>query len=259
VTTEKIGPGIVYATGGWYMMNADCLEWMRNVDPRSIDHVITDPPYSQHVHAAQRRGHMRDEPGTGRASFNRSRALDFDHITDAVRADAAASFARIARRWVVVFSDLESAHLWRADLAGAGLEYVKTAIWHKLGSTPQFTGDRPASACEAIVLAHQPGRKRWNGGGRDGFYECPIVLNRGGNSPRVHTTQKPQDLMEAIVRDFSDPGEMVLDPFAGSGTTGVACVRLGRGFGGCERDEKYAQIAVQRLRATREQIEMKLG
>jgi site-specific DNA-methyltransferase (adenine-specific) len=60
--------------------------------------------------------------------------------------------------------------------------------------------------------------------------------------------------MEALVSDFTDPGELVCDPFAGSGTTGVACIRLGRRFIGWERDPKYFAVAVKRLRAAREQL-----
>ena len=70
----------------------------------------------------------------------------------------------------------------------------------------------------------------------------------------LHTTQKPLDLLEALGADFTDPGELVLDPFAGSGTTGVACRRLGRRFIGWERDAKYAAIAEKRIAGTREQL-----
>ncbi len=73
---------------------------------------------------------------------------------------------------------------------------------------------------------------------------------------RVHTTQKPLALMEALVRDFTDEGETVLDPFTGSGTTGVACKRLGRSFIGWERDPKYHAIAEKRIAGAREQMRL---
>jgi site-specific DNA-methyltransferase (adenine-specific) len=62
--------------------------------------------------------------------------------------------------------------------------------------------------------------------------------------------------MESLVRDFTDPGELVCDPFAGSGTTGVACLRLGRRFVGWEKDERYFRVAVKRLTAAREQLRL---
>jgi DNA modification methylase len=69
-------------------------------------------------------------------------------------------------------------------------------------------------------------------------------------------TEKPLPLMESLVRDFTDPGDLILDPFAGSGTTGVAAIRLGRRFIGWEKDPKYHTIAVKRLTAAREQREL---
>jgi site-specific DNA-methyltransferase (adenine-specific) len=65
----------------------------------------------------------------------------------------------------------------------------------------------------------------------------------------VHSTEKPIALMLELVRLFTDPGELVIDPFAGSGTTGVACVRLGRRFAGAELDPAMAKIARERLAA----------
>lgn len=113
--------------------------------------------------------------------------------------------------------------------------------------TPQFTGDRPATGFEAITICHPKGKKRWNGGGSHAVWSYPIVLNRSGNDPRLHTTQKPEPLMVELVRLFSDPGETILDAFMGSGTTLAAAKRLGRKAIGIEREEKYCEIAAKRL------------
>lgn len=211
---------------------------------------ITDPPYSEHVHSCSMRGASK-----WRGPIALERDLGFDALTDDVREAVADEIARLTARWALVFSDTESDHLWRASFERAGMEYVRTAFWHKLTGTPQFTGDRPAVACEAITICHQRGRKRWNGGGKQGLYAFQTAMDRPGRheDPRVHTTQKPLALMEALVRDFTDPGELICDPFAGSGTTGVACKRLGRRFIGWERDPKYHAIAERRIRDAREQ------
>lgn len=68
-----------------------------------------------------------------------------------------------------------------------------------------------------------------------------------GKARELHTTQKPLPLMVELVRQFTDPGDVVLDPFCGSGTTGAACLRTGRKFIGIERDEHYARVARERL------------
>jgi DNA modification methylase len=80
-------------------------------------------------------------------------------------------------------------------------------------------------------------------------------MPKGGDPRTGHQTQKPLALMETLVRLFSDPGELILDPFAGSGTTGVAAVRLGRRFLGWEMNPEYAEIARKRIAAAREQLE----
>lgn len=248
----------------WTLTRGDCLDpllGMAQLADRSVDHVITDPPYSEHVHAAQRFGQTPRDLSRDRSKRQISRSKDpgFEHITQALRVACVREFARVARRWVLIFSDEESQFLWAAAGRRAGLEPVRVGHWHKLGSTPQFTGDRPAVAVEAITILHKPGKKRWNGGGRHAIWSHSIVLDRGdGNEARVHTTQKPLSLMRALVADFTDPGESVLDPFAGSGTTGVAAVECGRRFIGWERNEKYHAIATARLRNAREQLQIPL-
>lgn len=73
--------------------------------------------------------------------------------------------------------------------------------------------------------------------------------NTGGGQNHPHPTTKPLPLMLELVELFTDPGDLVFDPFCGSGTTGVACLRLGRRFLGIEKDAKYHAIAVERLQA----------
>jgi DNA modification methylase len=251
----------------WVLNLGDCIEGMRTLADDSVDVTITDPPYDDHTHNAGRRGatsFKESASGQRRAEFNRNRDLGFDSITQEQMSALMLQWRRVTRRWVNVFCSIEmvgdpNGIGWRGHGERAGLQYVRTAFWHKIGATPQFTGDRPANAAEAIAIFHRPGRKRWNGGGRHGWYEHeadvgisivyeePIVLNRGGSGARLHTTQKPLALMESLVADFSDPGELILDPFAGSGTTGVACRQLGRRFIGWELNAEYHAIATRRL------------
>ena len=244
----------------WALHHGDCLPWLRSLPDKSVDHAIMDPPYSAHVHAnarsAVRKTPLTDGKGRiGRAQRDRaiSRGVDFGfaHVTPETITAVAAEVSRVVRRWTLIFSDVESCHLWRAALEAAELDYARTMIWQKLGAPPQFSGDRPAVACEAITLVHPKGRKRWNGGGKHGFYTTPIAYNQPGKPDygRTHPTQKPLELMLALVADFTDPGDIILDPFAGSGTTGVAALRLGRRFTGAEQDATHYATACERLTA----------
>lgn len=249
-----------YEQDGIVLYHGDCRAILPTLE--RVDVVITDPPYSDYVHSKSRRGGASAPrlDGSGRnvaCSFAREKEFGFESITEDLRSFCAQQFARLARRWSMAFSDIESCHLWREEFEAHALEYVRTGAWIKLGATPQFTGDRPAAGLETITIAHPKGRKHWNGGGRhaiwraegepDLVYEVPIVLNRSRNDPRLHTTQKPLELMLDLVGDFSDEGETILDPFAGSGTTLVAAKRLGRQAIGIERDETNCETAARRL------------
>lgn len=193
---------------------------------------IWDPPYSKHTHEKSRAGARTESLYVPRAHGRRrmqiSHAVDFgfEPLRGWERRAMAAEARRLSSRWSLVFSDAESAWLWRISLMAQGLEYVRTMQWIKLCGSPQFTGDRPAVAAEAITLVHPPGAKRWNGGGKRGIYEHAVVLNRsGGNEVRENETQKPLDLMLELVEDFTEPGELVYDFTCGFATTAIACLR----------------------------------
>lgn len=233
-----------------------------------VDVVITDPPYSSHTHSKQRSGaSLPDGRGekpsdgvtrVGKPCIARTRDLGFDSMDPLTMRIVAQQLARITRRWVLIFCDFESLGDWKHELERAGLDWVRSGVWVKPGCTPQFSGDRPATGAEAIAMAHRPGaegiaiahrsgRKRWEGGGKHAVWTCPIVMNRSHKDPRLHTTQKPLALMGTLVQLFSEPGELVCDPFAGSGTTGVAATKLGRRFLGWEIDREAADMASWRI------------
>ena len=175
----------------------------------------------------------------------------FSPITEAERAANGAEVARLTRRWALTFCQVEASVRWAAALSATGHHrYVRSCVFVKLDPQPQLTGDRPSMGWETIVVTHPKGKPHWNGGGRCGvFYSLSgkSVDRRDGRS--VHPTQKPTELMVELIELFTNPGDIVLDPFAGSGTTGVACLRLGRRFIGCELSPQYAAIARERLAA----------
>lgn len=231
------------------LLLGDCLEGMAAMVDRSVDHVITDPPFSEHVH---------DKLGTEARSDGAQwrDALTFSALTEEMARTVAAEACRVAKRWIVIFCDERSISRWDSAITTAGGLFVRGGVWVKTDAMPQMTGDRPAAGTESIIVAHAPrpkkgGRMKWNGGGRPATWIGPI---RGVNAEeRQHPTQKPMWLMEALVKDFTDPGDLILDPFAGSGSTLVAAIRNGRRGIGFELDPGYHAIATKRLGYTREQ------
>src|SRR5881392_3683474 len=229
----------------WALSQGDCLAGLSAMPDGSADVVITDPPYEAEAHTSQRLvaragGKLVVEP------------LTFPPITEELRTESARQMARLARRWILVFCQVEAAMKWRAALESGGAIYKRACLWIKPDGKPQYSGDRPGIGYESIVACHVPGRSRWNGGGSHGVF----IVNKGGDVRTGHQTQKPLALMERLVRLFSNPGELVLDPFAGSGTTGVAALRLGRRFVGWEMNPEYATITRRRLANAREQLQI---
>lgn len=215
----------------------DSLAAMRAMAARSVDVVITDPPYAAETHAGA--------VGNGGKSI----PVDFASLNEAQLRESFAQIGRIVRRWVISTLDWRHVALLESQPL-PGLRFVRFGVWVKPNGAPQFTGDRPATGWEAVAILHADDRPlRWNGGGGKAVWDIPRVNG-------AHPTEKPIALLTDFVRLFSERGETILDPFAGSGTTGVAAKLLGRGFLGYETNPKWAAHAQRRLDGTAEQVEM---
>lgn len=208
---------------------ADCAAVVASLPDDCADICITDPPYSSTTHEGARTG----DAATSLVHFS---ATDID----ALRAQFHA-LARVTKRWVISFMDWK--HAARLEESPpAGLRFVRAGVWIKDGAAPQFTGDRPAMGWEAIAIMHRDsGRMRWNGGGHRAVWTHAI--ERG-----LHPTQKPLPLCAQLIRLFSDPGDVVLDPFCGSGTVLRAAKDTGRMAIGVEIDEAMCAVAAGRMR-----------
>ena len=223
----------------------DCREVLPLVG--IVDHIIMDPPYEAEAHAAGRR--LLSHTKTTRRSIVEA-PLDFAAITDDVRAFVCEFAARTCSGWALAFCQAEAIAAWRAAFEDSGASWRRAMVWVKPDSSPQLSGDRPAQGFESIAAAwYGEGRSAWNGGGARGVFTVgkhdPGVGHGGpGNE---HPTQKPIALMDTLVSLFSQPLEIVCDPFMGSGTTGVACVRNGRRFIGVEADQRYFDLACRRI------------
>lgn len=233
----------------------DCTEVLPTIG--MADHCITDPPYGVDVYLRMR---TPDSPGGNR----RHTIKNGDSIT-AMKKGAIGDLgnlytpvsefcSRAIMRWSLIFSDAESIHLWRQAQVASGMKYVRTGIWIKPDAMPQMTGDRPGVGFEPCTITHRDDVKmRWNGGGRPAAWTH--YISKGANRPD-HPCPKPLSLMQQIVNDFTDEGEIVIDPFLGSGTTGVACAKLGRRFIGIEIDPKYFEDACKRIEDVYRQTDM---
>lgn len=207
--------------------HGDCRDILPQIG--AVDHVMSDPPYSDTTHEGAR---------TGTATDN-GVLVNFASVEAGTVRDVLALCK--AQRWGVLTVDWQHVLPLKANPPD-GWRFVRHGAWVKPNGTPQFTGDRPAQGWEAVAILHAgtKGRMRWNGGGLPAVW----IHNKVASA---HPTGKPEPLLVDWVRMFTDPGETVLDPFMGSGTTLVAAKRLGRKAIGIELEEKYCAIAARRL------------
>lgn len=241
---EVIGDATLYL--------GDCLDVMQSLGP--VDHVISDPPFEAEAHTKQRRA-----LGRGSADGRRDiieAALPFSAITSEQREQSAAWMARLSHGWILVFCQAEALTSWKLAFEAEGAKYRRAMVWIKPDGMPQFTGDRPGMGYETICASWAGhGASSWNGGGKHGVFTFPKHDSGSGHGglANEHPTTKPQRLMAELVKLFSNADETILDPYCGSGSTGVACVNLERKFIGIERDPKYFDIACRRIDAAYKQ------
>ncbi len=224
----------------------DPLTGLASLADKSVDVTITDPPYEAEAHT---KGKRQGRPTDGRGREERGKAyarvvdeeFDFAPMTEADRGAVSSQLARVSRKRVLVFCQVEAVHLWRAALERAGLVYRRTLPWVKPDAMPSLHGRWPGQAFESIVLASHQGDE-CPLGGKARYYSH----TRSRGESRAHDTAKPLSLMLEIGSDFTEPGDVVCDPYAGSGTTGVAALRQGCTFigwelAGCARCSERAE------------------
>lgn len=220
--------------GDCRLLLGDCLEIMPTLG--KVDHVITDPPYEDELHKAVGRIRRND----GREMIQ---DLGFDGI-NASRSEIASTIVEVSQGWALIFTLAEGVRAWRDELQSSGAKWDTVLAWIKPDASPRFNGQGAARGFEnCITVWCGKGYRSWNGGGKRGVYSHCVNVGRDGR----HPTEKPIPLMMDLVADFTQPGQMILDPFMGSGTTGIACLKLGRSFIGIERDETHFETACQRI------------
>jgi modification methylase len=242
----------------------DCARMMRMLPPASVHCVFADPPYN-----LQLRGELRRPDD----SLVDGVDDDWDRFTDFAAYDA------FTREWLTECRRLlrKDGTLWvigayhnifriGAILQDLGFWVLNDVIWRKANPMPNFRGRRFTNAHETMIWAARgrDSRHRFN-------YRAMKALNddvqmrsdwwiplctgserlRNQHGLKLHPTQKPEALLHRVLLASTSPGDIVLDPFLGTGTTAAVAKRLGRHFIGIERHPAYAEAAIGRVRQTR--------
>jgi len=242
MTTHGTIADVLAGRADWALECRDGFALARELADGAVDHVIGDPPYDEKTHKGARTNPFH---GEARRTGDYSLHIDFAVLPDPT--EFVPRLLTITKRWILLFCTgtmLGGYERASGGSRGDGGGWVRDGYWHRTDSMPQISGDRPAQAGETIAIMHRPGGKmKWNRGGYQAFWEGKICRDER----RMHPTKKPAWLMEALIRDFTDPGELIFDPTAGEGSTLEAAVKLGRRCIGCEIDPKYHAAGVARI------------
>jgi len=238
----------------------DCIEQLSLLPEASIDLVFADPPYNLQLAGELYRP-------------NNSRVDAVDDVWD--KFSSFGAYDAFTREWLAACRRVlkPNGSLWVIGsyhnifrvgtiLQDLGYWVLNDVIWRKTNPMPNFRGRRFTNAHETMIWASMGPKARYTFN-----YESMKALNEDlqmrsdwllpicsgaerlkHDGRKTHPTQKPEALLNRVILASSDPGDVVLDPFMGSGTTAVAAKRLGRTFVGIEREETYAEAARERLK-----------
>jgi site-specific DNA-methyltransferase (adenine-specific) len=240
---------------GWELHLAD---W-RSVDLPRVDAVIEDPPYGERTHAGQRHERasgFRGSSGTKQVARNlvSDVGLQYEHLTHQDVIELVERGAGLCDGWMLSMMSHDLIPVYESALAAID-RYTFAPLPIVLpGMNVRLAGDGPSNWTVHLLVSRTKVKKCWST--KPGAYNTARDYVAGKVAGHSVSGGKPLGLMEALVSDYTDKGDLVMDRFAGGGTTGVACIRTGRRFIGCERKPEHFAIAVKRLRAAREQLTM---
>ncbi|MBI3419031.1 MAG: site-specific DNA-methyltransferase [Proteobacteria bacterium] len=242
------------------VLKGDCVAHMNALPEQSVDLIFADPPYNLQLNGELHRPDNSRVDGVEEKWDRFGSFADYDRFT--------AGWLKAAKRllkpdgalWVI--GSYHNIFRVGATLQDLGFWILNDVIWRKANPMPNFRGKRFTNAHETLIwaAASEKSRPVFN-------YEAMKIFNddlqmrsdwfipicsggerlKDAKGDKLHPTQKPEALLYRVIMATSKPGDVVLDPFFGTGTTGLVCKHLARHFIGIERDETYVKGASRRL------------
>lgn len=241
------------------ILPGDCVEAMRTLPTASVDLIFADPPYNLQLGG----------------DLNRPDGSHVDAVTDHWdQFDSFAAYDKFTREWLTearrvlkpdgalwVIGSYHNIFRVGAMIQDLGFWILNDVVWRKTNPMPNFRGTRFTNAHETLIWASMGEKARYHFN-----YRAMKTLNDelqmrsdwvipicGGqerlkqNGHKAHPTQKPEALLYRVLLATTETGDVVLDPFFGTGTTGAVAKRLGREWIGCEREAAYREVAMERI------------
>jgi len=260
MTTDRGAAALPYDQ----ILAGDCIAVMQSLPAASVDLIFADPPYNLQLKGAL---HRPDNSLVDAVDDHWDQFSGFDAY-DRFTRDWLAAARRLLKPngaiWVI--GSYHNIFRLGAELQNQGFWLLNDVVWRKSNPMPNFRGKRFTNAHETLIWASRAEASRYTFN-----YEALKSLNEGvqmrsdwvlplctgherlkdAAGDKAHPTQKPESLLHRIIVGTTNPGDVVLDPFFGTGTTGAVAQMLGRRWIGIEREEQYRAVAAERLARVR--------
>jgi modification methylase len=242
------------------IIEGDCVEAMKALPDECVDLIFADPPYNLQLGGELHRPDNSRVDGVEEEWDQIGDFDDYDLFMWAWLDEARRVLKPHGAIWVI--GSYHNIFRVGGILQDAGFWIMNDVIWRKTNPMPNFKGTRFTNAHETLIWAskHKESRPTFNYAAmkmlNDGVqmrsdWTLPICGGheriRGEDGVKAHPTQKPEALLHRVILSTTNPGDIVLDPFFGTGTTGAVAKRLGRRFIGLERDPDYCAVARDRI------------
>ena len=250
------------------VLRGDTIEKMKEFPDKSFDFCFADPPYFMQIEE-------------GKKLF-RVEGTEFDGCDDDWdKFPSMEYYKEWTYKWlkevrrlltddgaICVISGMQSIFEIGEILRSLGYWIINDIVWKKSNPTPNFGGTRLNNSHETLIWAtkskkskvsfnYKTGKFLNNGKQMGSIWEFPVCSGnerlKDDNNEKLHTTQKPEALLHRVICLFTKPGDLILDPFGGTMTTGAVAKRCGRNYTMIERDEKYIEYGLRRLESVKEE------
>ena len=221
------------------LRQGDCLELMKDIPDESVDLIVTDPPYK-----ITSRGNGGNSGGMFQKKIvNKGQVFNNNDISIK---DYLGEFYRMLKPQTHCYIMTNNKNITDFLMAvkESDFHFIKNLVWVK---DNKIMGQSYMSQFEYIIFLRKGHHKKINNCGESDVLTFPNKKLKDENGKTIHDTEKPVGLMKVLIDNSSQPYDLVLDPFMGIGSTGIACVNTNRNFIGMELEEKYFKIAEQRI------------
>ena len=246
------------------IIHGDCVEILASLPENSVDLIFADPPYNLQLRNDLYRPNMTKVDAVNDGWDKFGDFAEYDEFTREWLSASQRVLKETGTLWVI--GSYHNIYRVGAIMQDLGFWFLNDIVWIKSNPMPNFRGVRFTNAHETMIWAQKKKGAKYTFNHQSmkalnddlqmrSDWNLNLATGRQrikSNGAKAHSTQKPEALLYRVIMASSNPGDVVLDPFFGSGTTGAVAKKLGRNWIGIERDKKYIKIAQKRIDAVQE-------